>query len=588
MNDDTLKSLWQKQCLEEPAPPNEAEISTMKRRTKQLGRTIFWRDVRENVAAAVVAVIFTFYFCKFGAFLARVGCVIVVLSCGFITWYSESKKRRVPKAQPDAPMMQALELELQKVNVQIGLLRSVLWWYILPVTVGGMLFCLGLGVSLRSELGFAAFDIALCLFIYWLNQRAVDCGLLPLKRELEALLSLNDLVPPAKPEKGNIMSKLFILIAAVGLCFLAAKVVRGAGPSTKLTSKDAAAIDQMLANISAENKLPAMAIAVVADGKLVATNAVGVRKHGGAEKVTVDDKFHLGSVTKSMTATVAAMLVEQGKISWTTTIGEIFADFKNQINTEYHNVTLEQLLAQRGGVPGEPPKGLWRKAWEATGSPAEQRLAFIKGILAEKPEARPGTKFIYSNQGYSIAGVMLEKVSGKTWEELMRSMLFEPLGMKSAGFGAPCSANKVDQPWGHTAGVFSINPVPPGPNADNPLAISPAGAVHCSVGDLAKYAAFHMAGERGEGKLLKTETFRKLHEAVGGQYALGWMVLPRGWAKGNALMHNGSNTMFYVVVWIAPNRNFAVVVATNSGAANAFNACDKAASELIQQYLEKL
>ena len=108
------------------------------------------------------------------------------------------------------------------------------------------------------------------------------------------------------------------------------------------------------------------------------------------------------------------------------------------------------------------------------------------------------------------------------------------------------------------------------------------------MGDLAKYAAFHMAGERGEGKLLKTETFRKLHKSVGDTYALGWMVLPRGWAKGNALMHNGSNTMFYVVVWIAPNRNFAVVVATNSRAATAFKACDKAASELIQQYLEKL
>src|SRR2546429_9591516 len=87
-------------------------------------------------------------------------------------------------------------------------------------------------------------------------------------------------------------------------------------------------------------------------------------------------------------------------------------------------------------------------------------------------------------------------------------------------------------------------PVPPGPGADNPLAISPAGAVHCSLGDLAKYAAFHMAGERGKSQLLKAESFKKLHTVVADNddYALGWMVLKRAWANGRALMHNGSRS----------------------------------------------
>ncbi|MCL4179706.1 MAG: beta-lactamase family protein [Verrucomicrobia bacterium] len=346
---------------------------------------------------------------------------------------------------------------------------------------------------------------------------------------------------------------------------------------------------QMLETIRVKHNFPALAAAVVVDGKIVATNAVGFRKHGGTEKVTVNDKFHIGSVTKSMTATVAAMLVEQGKISWTTTIEQSLSNLGDDLHSDYRDVTLEQLLSHRGGAPGNAPKDLWSKAWTASGPPAEQRLDFVKGILARKPEAKPGTKKLYSNQGYSIAGVMLENAAGKPWEELMRSMLFEPLGMDTAGFGAPATPGEVDQPWGHTKGrLTGIKPVPPGPRADNPSAIGPAGTVHCSLADLAEYATFHMAGEQGSSELLNAESFKKLHTSAGDDYGLGWIVLERKWAGGRALMHNGSNTMFYVVLWMAPERNCAVVVATNVGSVNAaFAGCDEAAGKLIEHFFPK-
>lgn len=114
-----------------------------------------------------------------------------------------------------------------------------------------------------------------------------------------------------------------ILIGIVVISFGAIVSVRAKetnGPAVE----HADSVSQMLETIRAKHNLPALAAAVVVDGKVVATNAVGFRKNGGVEKVTADDRFHLGSVTKSMTATVAAMLVEQGKLSWTTTIGETF------------------------------------------------------------------------------------------------------------------------------------------------------------------------------------------------------------------------------------------------------------------------
>jgi CubicO group peptidase (beta-lactamase class C family) len=335
-------------------------------------------------------------------------------------------------------------------------------------------------------------------------------------------------------------------------------------------------VARLLETIRVKHNVPSLAVAVVFDGKIVATNAVGVRKEGDSQRVTAGDEYHLGSITKSMTATVAGMLVEQGKISWTTTVREVFPELKDQIDPKYRGVTLEQFLSQRGGAPHKAPSDLWKKAWEAEGTPSEQRLAYVKGLLARKPEADPGTKFIYSNQGYAIAGVMLERTAGKPWEDLMRTLLFEPLGMTSAGFGAPATEGKVDQPWGHTT-----KPVPPSPGADNPLAISPAGAVHCSMEDLAKYVIFHMTGEQGASKLLKAETFKKLHTAVGGgDYALGWVIMERDWAHGRTLFHNGSNTMFFAVIWAAPNRNCAIVVATNMGSSKGEDACDDAATQV--------
>jgi CubicO group peptidase (beta-lactamase class C family) len=420
----------------------------------------------------------------------------------------------------------------------------------------------------------------------------------PLERHSDLKAAVENFAPANHPirkhlsllhpesRKKSIMTKI-ILIGIVLISLGAIVFVRGRDPKPSAIEYSDL-VSQMLETIRVKHNFPALAAAVVVDGKIVVTNAVGFRKNFGPERVTVDDKFHLGSVTKSMTATVAAMLVEQGKISWTTTIGETFPELKSEIHPDYLAVTLEQLLSQRSGAPGNAPTDLWLKAWAANGTPAEQRLSFIKGILARKPEAKPGTKFIYSNQGYTIAGVMLEKATGKTWENLLRSMLFEPLGMTTAGFGVPASVDKVDQPWGHTKKIFSgREPIPPGPGADNPLAITPAGAVHCSVGDLAKYAAFHMAGERGESKLLKAESFKKLHTSVGDDYALGWMVLERPWANGRALMHNGSNTMFYVVVWMAPEKNCAVIVASNIGIDEAFEGCDEAAVKLINQYFGK-
>jgi CubicO group peptidase (beta-lactamase class C family) len=340
---------------------------------------------------------------------------------------------------------------------------------------------------------------------------------------------------------------------------------------------------QSLEVIRKKHDLPALAVVVVKEGRICDRAAVGVRKAGVSTRVATNDVFHIGSCTKSMTATLTAMLIEEDKLRWDTTIAEVFPELKGAMDKQYEAVTVEQLLTHRGGVPGAPPAAAWKRAWEQKGTPAQQRREFIEAVLRQPPEAAPGTKMIYSNQGYAIVGAMLEKRTGTPWETLITERLFKPLHMDSAGFGPPGTTGALDQPWGHTRRLLVTLPL----QEDNPPAIAPGGRVHCSLDDLARFTIFHL--QRGQtNSLLKAKTLDRLHTPPhGGDYACGWVVVKRNWASGNALMHNGSNTMWYVVMWLAPERNFSVVVGTNIAGSDAEQGCDEVAAAMIQQWLAK-
>lgn len=339
-------------------------------------------------------------------------------------------------------------------------------------------------------------------------------------------------------------------------------------------------ISPLLQPILEESKLPSLSAALIDNGRIKATGAVGVRKLGEQTPVTVADKYHLGSCTKSMTATLTAILVEDGLLAWDDTIADALKG-KMRIHRDFREVTVEQLLAHIGGLSTDCPPSIWKDAYRNQGRmPAtEQRMEFVKDLLKEKADYKPGSKTVYSNQGYAVVGVILETLAGKPWEQLLRERVFEPLEMTSAGFREPASAGKVDQPWGHKNGV----PIEPGPHADNPDAIGPAGTVHASITDWAKFAQFHL--ERKPGKLLKkAKSFDKLNatlENSGNHGVGGWLVHNDKRFGGHALQMTGSNTMWYALLWIMPERGKAIVVTTNAAPKSAFASCDQVATELM-------
>lgn len=347
-------------------------------------------------------------------------------------------------------------------------------------------------------------------------------------------------------------------------------------------------LSAFLEPLRAKSDLPALAAAVVMSGKIKAVGAVGVRKLGAGVPVTMDDQFHLGSCTKAMTATLIAKLVEDGKLKWDTTPADVFPEFSEGMNEGFRTVTIRHLLSHRAGLPGESaPAGMTLlQVHRLPGPPREQRLEYTRLMLAPPPACTAGSKYIYSNAGYAIAGAMAERVMDKSWETLIAEQVFGPLGITSAGFGAMGTSGKIDQPWQHRMAGGKALSIEPGPLADNPPAIAPAGTVHMNVADWARFVADHVNEGKKRGRLLKRTTYRTLHTApYGGEYAFGWIVAPRPWAKGDALTHAGSNTMNFAVVWAAPKRGFAVLVMTNIARDDVPARVDEIVFALIQKFL---
>ena len=281
-----------------------------------------------------------------------------------------------------------------------------------------------------------------------------------------------------------------------------------------------------------------------------------------------------------MTATLAAILVERGFMAWETRLREVFPTMIMYPACE--EITLRQLLSHSSGLvsftdsEAEDPD-LVKIVFGAHATPMQGRLeVVVPALLSREPHTPPGTAFNYSNMGYVTAGAMFEKLTQTPFETLLQREVFTPLDMTSAGFGAPGTPGEVSEPYGHNP-----EPVEPGPDADLPPVLAPAGTVHMSVTDFAKHAAFHLTGRP---QLISRDALELLHTPVGGAFALGWGVVETEWAKGQAWTHAGSNGMSYAVIGVVPAKRLAVVAACNLGTEEGEAACSQAFKTLIEHY----
>ena len=196
-------------------------------------------------------------------------------------------------------------------------------------------------------------------------------------------------------------------------------------------------------------------------------------------------------------------------------------------------------------------------------------------------------EFHYSNLGYMIAACMAERITGQSWEALIRQRLFDPLDMSSAGFGSPNTPDQIDQPWGHSweFSLFGNNWEPD--QTDNPKALGPAGRVHCNIKAWAEFLSLFLDDEN---PVIDSKHLNKLITPIG-FYAGGWAVLreeDQPWGKGIVLVHSGSNGIWFTSVMVAPKLNRAYIVATNSREfGSTEGVCQEMLSKLVKMDLKK-
>ena len=310
---------------------------------------------------------------------------------------------------------------------------------------------------------------------------------------------------------------------------------------------------------------PGLIAAVINEHGVRAIGAAGLRRQGSRSPITVDDLVHIGSNAKAMTATMLATLVADGTFpkGWETTIGDVFPKLAKKIHSKYRSVTLSQVVRMESGM-ANMPKNQW--AYADQENIRKRRYAIVRDSLKASP-AGPKGRHLYSNLSYMVAALLAEGRTGKSWETLMQERLFAPLGMTTAGFGPPGTPRRVDQPWGHRrnkAGKWVPN------QKDNDPSLGPAGTVHLSIKDWAKFIQLWLPGR--EPAILDRRTLDMLSQSKsssskyteGWYYTAGWFVAPRPWAGGNSLSHGGSNAYWQSALWIAPNRNVAYLAVANA------------------------
>ncbi|MGA3084373.1 MAG: serine hydrolase domain-containing protein [Thermodesulfobacteriota bacterium] len=364
------------------------------------------------------------------------------------------------------------------------------------------------------------------------------------------------------------------------------------------------ALESKLKPYLAQYELPAMAAAVVKEGRIVAAGAVGTRRVGKAIPVTINDRFHIGSDTKAMTSLLAGMLVDEGKLRWNSSMAEIFPEIAEQMDPRLRTVTLEQLLSHTSGIPTDNDDIFndYKEAMFQEGNLDQMRYWLVQQWSKKPLVFEPGKDFTYSNMGYTIVGAIIERVSGKTWEEMITERIFRPLKLKTAGLGPQASLGKIDAPLGHVIIDGKAKAVLAGPNGDGPSIIGPAGIVHMSILDFARWAEWNAGEGKRKPDLVQLATIRKLHTPVmtmpekkdaapgtppGGKYALGWGELTVDWAPHPLLYHGGSNSMNLAHIWVDTKRDAGIVITTNISGPKANKALFTLVGELYTQFIQK-
>lgn len=318
-------------------------------------------------------------------------------------------------------------------------------------------------------------------------------------------------------------------------------------------------IDRLATEAMAVWKVPGVALAIVRDGEVALVRAYGRRNVEADLPVTPRTQFVICSITKSFTATAVALLHNEGVLDWSKPVRDYLPEFRLSDAVATERVTIRDLLSHQSGLP--------RHDWvHLPGDLAPAEMLPLMRHLELSRDIR--SSWQYNNLCYNVAGLLIERLSGKSFEDFVRERLTDRLGM-TVGFSLDELEAAAD-----AARPYMIHVDARLPGLRLPIRVTAAGAINTSVTDLANWMRLHLGrGEFDEQRLLPVALVEQLHtpfahvgksefsEFGHGHYALGFQS---NTYRGDRLMwHGGGWNGWGSLMTLVPDAGIGVAVLTN-------------------------
>lgn len=335
-------------------------------------------------------------------------------------------------------------------------------------------------------------------------------------------------------------------------------------------------------SVRMRRRVPGLVYAVISSDKIFVSGAVGFKQLRTKDSISLTNRFHIGNATASFTSFIAAQLVAKGKIVWTTKLIQQFPALTKRMRPEYKAVTLADLLSQQAGFPVYNVFSDFANVPAHSGTLPVQRYKLVEWLVLQPGRTDTTTKrdVRFSNANTAVAVAMLEKASGKSWEELLQEYINKPLGI-SVKTGWP---NKISasEPWGHWEEGEKFMALDPSHWFTVPNTFAGAADANLSINDYIKFIQDELRGLRGQKAVLPARAYELLHYAYP-NYAIGWTNLEV--ANNHISECDGSMGTFYSHVEIIKEKNIAVIVMANAGDSSAKGACLNLARILREMFV---
>ena len=336
------------------------------------------------------------------------------------------------------------------------------------------------------------------------------------------------------------------------------------------------ALTHGLTQLIAERRIPGAGFVVFGLNRPTVRAVAGRRRSGSDTPVQLDDQWHIGSVTKAMTASVVLRLHERGILDVDETVlsGLEGTRYERAADCRHFGaVTIADLLSHRSGMRANPTNAVF--ALYVLGGMDRERVNAIAVRESLTRGIGPARSYTYSNSGYGVAGLIAAHRTGSSWQDLIEDHVAWPHHIDSLGFGRPEWSG--DHPWGHRRrigrpGYTQYRITKRGLDLE---LMRPAGDVHVSLAGLAQHGLLHLRQTRGEDVgLLAPASAARMYAPVGeacdpyrgGGYGLGWHVEDRApdFGGGRFLWHNGSDLFSFALVGLLPDAGVGFAFVANA------------------------